>query len=197
MSNWRYLGVSFFCLALALAAPGAALAHTGDGATTGFASGFAHPFRGADHLLAMFAVGIWGAQIGGRSLWTLPVVFPMIMALGGILGIARVPMVAVEPAIGLSVLVLGLVIAVAWKAPEWLAVAVVGGFAVFHGYAHGVELPKAVDPTAYGAGFIIATGFIHIAGIGFGLFFNRPLNGWIARGGGGLIALAGIYFLWR
>lgn len=191
-SHWK-LG-SGGILALLAASP--AEAHTG-GTLGGFTSGFAHPILGPDHLLAMFAVGIWGAQIGGRSIWELPVVFPLIMAFGGVLGLAGVPLPHVEIWIGLSVLGLGLAITVLWKPFELVSMAAVGLFAIFHGHAHGVELPNAVDPVAYGVGFVTATGLIHVAGIGFGLLLGRSLQGYAGRATGGLIALAGIWFLFR
>ena len=169
-------------------------AHTG-GLQGGFVSGFQHPLFGLDHLLAMFAVGIWGAQIGGRSVWELPVAFPIIMAFGGMLGIAGVPLPHVELLIGLSVLGLGLAIATAWRPIEIISVCAVGVFAVFHGHAHGVELPNAADPIAYSVGFVTATGLIHVAGIGFGLLIGRGYHGYVGRAAGGLIALMGVYFL--
>lgn len=165
----------------------------------GFVSGVAHPLSGMDHLLAMFAVGVWGAQIGGRSIWELPVAFPLIMAFGGMLGIAGYwgeQTTIVQVGIGLSVLGLGVAIAALWKPVEALSIAVIGIFALFHGYAHGVELPKAADPVAYGLGFVMATGLIHCAGIGFGLLMGvRNLNGAVGRGAGALIAAIGAYFI--
>ena len=165
-------------------------------ARSAVSSGFEHPILGPDHLLAMFAVGIWGAQIGGRALWELPVVFPLIMAVGGMLGVAVVPLPHVELLIGLSVLCLAAAIAAAWKPAELVAVAVVGLFAIFHGHAQGVELPNAADPAAYGVGFVSATGLIYLAGIGFGLLLGQRLNGALGRSAGGLIALCGVYFLY-
>ena len=174
--------------------PALAEAHTG-GTVGGFVSGFEHPLRGFDHLLAMFAVGIWGAQIGGRSVWELPVAFPIIMAFGGMLGIAGVPLPHVELLIGLSVLGLGLAIAAAWQPIEIISICAVGVFAIFHGHAHGVELPNAADPVAYGVGFVSATGLIHVAGIAFGLLLGRAYHGYVGRAAGGLIAMVGVYFL--
>ncbi len=193
-ATWTALVLAAATIALLAATP--AFAHAG-GTLNGFVSGFAHPILGPDHLLAMFAVGIWGAQIGGRALWELPVVFPLIMSVGGMLGIAGVPLPHVELLVGLSVLILGAAIATAWKPVEIVAVAVVGLFAIFHGHAHGVELPKAADPAAYGIGFVSATGLIHVAGIGFGLLLGRALNGMAGRAAGTLIAACGLYFLAR
>ena len=123
--------------------------------------------------------------------------FPLIMSIGGVLGIEGAPLPHVEIWVGLSVLGLGLAIAAAWKPLEAIAVAVVGLFAIFHGHAHGVELPNAADPVAYGAGFVSATGLIHVAGIGFGLLLGQRFNGALGRGAGALIALCGVYFLSR
>jgi urease accessory protein len=180
---------------LAVLLSGPAEAHTG-GAVGGFLSGVAHPLFGYDHLLAMLAVGIWGAQIGGRSVWTLPVTFPLIMALGGVLGMAGVPLPSVELGIALSVLVLGLAIAFAWRPFEPVALLIVAAFAIFHGYAHGAELPTAADPAAYSIGFVAATGGIHVAGIAIGLLLGRLYEGRVSRGLGGAIAAGGLYFLW-
>ena len=171
-------------------------AHTGSGAVGGFASGFQHPILGYDHLLAMLAVGIWGAQMGGRSVWTLPVTFPLIMAVGGIAGMLGLWLPQVELGIALSVLALGLAIAFAWRPFEPVALAMIAVFALFHGYAHGTELPEAADPAAYSAGFVLATGLIHVCGIGIGLLVGRLLQGNVARGLGAAIAAGGLYFLW-
>lgn len=190
--------VRLVAIALVALAASPANAHTG-GTIGGFANGFQHPLSGADHLLAMFAVGVWGAQIGGRSIWELPVVFPLIMAFGGTLGMLGPwgpQETVVAMGIGFSVLGLGLAIATIWAPVEMVSVLAVGIFAMFHGYAHGIELPKAVDPVAYGAGFMAATGCIHCAGIGFGLLLGRRnLHGPVGRVAGALIGLAGIWFL--
>jgi len=183
-------------LMLAMSSIAPAEAHTGQGALGGFQAGFAHPLFGVDHLLAMLAVGIWGAQMGGRRVWTLPVTFPLIMTLGAIGGMAGLYLPDVELGIALSVLVLGLAIAIAWRPFEWVALTLIAIFAVFHGYAHGVELPNAADPAAYSAGFVIATGAIHVIGIGIGLVLGKLLHGWVSRGLGGAIAVSGLYFLW-
>lgn len=191
--------ISCVLQAMALAAmlalaPIPALAHVELGALGGFQSGFVHPIIGADHLLAMLAVGIWGAQMGGRSVWTLPVTFPLIMAVGAILGMTGLTLPIVELGIALSVVVLGLSIAFAWKAPEWAALLLIAIFAIFHGYAHGAELPSAVDPASYAVGFVVATGLIHVVGIGIGLLLNRPWKGRLSQTLGGIIALAGLFF---
>jgi urease accessory protein len=174
---------------------GAAEAHTGLGNLGGFISGFQHPIFGPDHLLAMLAVGIWGAQIGGRSIWELPVIFPLIMAFGGMLGVAGVPLPHTELFIAISVFTLGTAIAVAWRPSEWVSIAVVGAFALFHGHAHGAELPSAADPISYGVGFVVATGLIHITGILIGLLLGRTYHGMVGRAAGLAIAVAGVFFL--
>jgi len=175
--------------------PGVACAHIILGQQGGFGAGFAHPLTGPDHFLAMFAVGLWGAQMGGRQVWTLPVTFPLIMVVGGIAGMAGLPLPAVEVGIALSILSLGLAIALAWHPAEWLALALIAFFALCHGYAHGVELPLSTDPADYAVGFVLATGMIHLFGIGVGLGLNKPLGGRLSRALGGLIGIGGIYFL--
>lgn len=186
---------AFGAALLMLAAPGAAEAHILQGEAGGFLHGFEHPLSGLDHLLAMFCVGLWGAQMGGRAVWSLPIAFPLIMVVGGMMGIAGVPLPAVESGIALSIIVLGAAIALVWRPPEWLAVLVIGVFAIFHGYAHGAELPTAADPADYAIGFVVATGLIHLAGIAVGLAFQRLRGGELSRALGGLIGLGGLYFL--
>jgi urease accessory protein len=175
--------------------PGMAEAHITQVGSGGFLQGFEHPLSGADHLLAMFSVGLWGAQMGGRSVWTLPITFPLVMVLGGILGITGVPLPAIETGIALSIVVLGTAIAFVWRPPEWLALTVIGLFAICHGYAHGAELPQAADPADFAIGFVLATGLIHLAGIAVGLFVQRTLGNRMVRIPGGLIAMGGLYFL--
>jgi urease accessory protein len=172
-----------------------AQAHTGEGVAGGLASGFLHPLYGWDHVVAMVAVGLWGAVLGAPALWLLPVVFPVVMAMGGALGVAGVPLVAVETGIALSGVVLGLLVAFAIRAPLWVAAIVVGAFAVFHGHAHGTELPAAADPIAYAVGFVVATGLLHLAGIGMGLLWGRPWGALAVRGAGAVVAGVGAAFL--
>jgi urease accessory protein len=165
--------------------------------TGGFLGGFAHPLFGADHVIAMVAVGLWGAFLGQPAIWRLPVVFPLVMALGGVLAILGLPLPGVEVGIAASAVVLGLMVALAARAPLWLAGLLVGGFAVFHGNAHGSELPPGADAVAYSAGFVIATGLLHLAGIGFGLLARWPAGQLAVRTAGGAIALGGLAFLVR
>jgi urease accessory protein len=174
-----------------------AAAHMGTGLPGGFLSGFMHPFSGLDHLLAMVSVGLWGAFLGRPLIYVLPMVFPAMMVVGAIMGMIGVPMPPVEVGIALSVLVLGGCIALAVKAPVWAASPIVALFAVFHGYAHGKELPSAADPIGYSAGFVLATGLLHVSGICLGLLNERPNGVVVTRGAGAVIAGLGAWFLYR
>lgn len=173
-----------------------AFAHEGaEGVAGGFLAGLQHPLFGPDHLVAMVAVGLWGAFLGRPALWVLPIAFPIVMALGGALGVAGVPLPQVETGIALSAVVLGLVVALALKPPLWVAGLIVAAFAIFHGHAHGTELPSAANPLAYSAGFVISTGLLHLAGIALGFLASGAAGRIVVRGAGAAIALAGVYFL--
>ena len=176
-----------------IAAP--AEAHSVKGAVTGFVTGFMHPLTGPDHVVAMVAVGLWGTFLGAPAIWLLPIVFPLIMALGGAAGVIGLPLSHVETGIALSAIVLGLMVALAVRVPVWLAVVMVGFFAVFHGYAHGRELPLAVGPMEFALGFVIATGCLHLAGIALGLLARWKLGEYAVRAGGVAITAAGVWFL--
>ena len=184
---------TFFLLLLVSSAP--AFAHSAKSLALGFFGGFMHPISGPDHLLAMFAVGLWGAFLGKPLVYLLPVIFPNLMAVGGVLGMAGLPLPPVEMGISLSVIVLGIAILARWRAPVWLAGIIVAVFGLLHGYAHGLELPSMADPVAFCLGFVLATGLLHVAGIGVGLLRNRPGGEVALRAGGGVIAMAGCYFL--
>lgn len=189
-----HLGLPAFLLALLSALP--AQAHVMDGPLGGFGSGFGHPLAGFDHLLAMLAVGLWGAQMGGRSVWTLPATFPMIMCVGGIIGMTGVlPDQPIEYGIAVSVIVLGGAIAAAWRAPEWAALVLIAAFALMHGYPHGVLAPRASDPAAFTVGFVVSTGVIHVVGIAIGAALKPIAGGRLVQGLGAAIALAGLWFL--
>ena len=175
--------------------PEAAYAHIIRGPQGGFGSGFAHPLSGPDHFLAMFAVGLWSAQMGGRLVWTLPVTFPLIMVVGGVLGMTELPLPAIEIGIALSILALGGAIMFAWRPAEWIALTLIAYFALCHSYAHGVELPLATDPSDYAIGFVLATGMIHLFGIGVGTALSKPMQGRLSRALGAFIGIGGIYFL--
>jgi urease accessory protein len=169
----------------------------GTGLPGGFVSGFIHPLSGFDHLLAMISVGLWGAFLGRPLIYVLPVVFPAMMVIGAIMGMFVVPLPSVETGIALSVLVLGGCIAWSVKAPIWAASLVVAVFAIFHGYSHGKELPSAADPVSYSAGFVLATGLLHVSGICLGFLNDRPNGVVMTRSVGGIIAAIGVWFLYR
>ena len=175
--------------------PGTVLAHTGEGITGGLMSGFMHPIAGLDHVTAMVAVGIFGAFLGRPAIWVLPIVFPLVMAFGGVLGLVGVSIPFIEVGIAVSSIVLGLLILFSVKWPLWIAAIIVGAFAIFHGHAHGTELPKAASALAYSVGFVVSTGLLHLAGIGIGELIRWPAGRMIARAIGGIIALAGVGFL--
>ena len=172
-----------------------ALAHS-VGSATGFTAGFLHPPSGLDHLLAMVSVGIWGAELGPPAIWLLPIAFPLMMALGGALGVVGIPLPAGELVIALSVVTLGALVAWARRLPISVAVAVVGVFALAHGHAHGVELPGAADALAFTIGFVVSTGLLHLAGIAIGVL-ARWRSGMLAiRACGFTCALVGCYFVY-
>ena len=174
-----------------------ALAHTGEGAQGGFISGFLHPVFGWDHVIAMVAVGLWGAFLGIPAMWVLPVVFPMVMALGGVLGILGIGIPRVETGIAASAIVLGGSVALAARPPLWIAAVIVGIFAIFHGHAHGTELPQAANPLAYSVGFVLSTGLLHLSGIAFGLLVRWPSGRIAVRTCGAIISVLGCLFLAR
>src|SRR5947199_5760842 len=170
-------------VAMAMLAGDPALAHIVDGsATGGFLGGFAHPIFGLDHVVAMVAVGLWGAFLGPPAIFILPVVFPLVMAFGGVLGIVGVPLSGAEVAIAASAAVLGLMVALVARPPLWIAAVIVGAFAIFHGHAHGAELPAGADAVAYFIGFVVATGLLHLTGIAFGLTVRWPAGRICVRG---------------
>jgi len=162
----------------------------------GFVGGFIHPISGFDHVVAMVAVGLWGSQLKDPAIWVLPITFPIVMAFGGIIGGVGIDIPFIEIGIALSAIILGVVVAFEITPKLWIAGVIVGVFAIFHGHAHGTELPKSANIIAYSSGFVIATGFLHLIGILFGLL-DRYKNGKIAiRVGGVSIMLVGIYFLY-
>ena len=186
--------LALLVLALAMAP---ARAHVQAGEAAGFFSGFRHPVSGLDHVLAMVSVGLWGAQLGAPALWLLPVVFPMVMAFGGFLGLAGVPLPGVEIAIALSAVLLGLAVAREARPRLAVAAALVGFFAIFHGHAHGTELPAGQSGLLYSIGFVAATGLLHLTGIAIGLVHRWAWGRVALRVAGALVAIAGSGFLWR
>lgn len=171
--------------------------HDETGAAAGLLAGLVHPVLGLDHVLAMLAVGVWGAQLGAPHVWTLPVAFPLVMALGGALALAGVHLPAVELGIALSAIVLGLLVLREARPPVGVAAAVVGAFALFHGHAHGTELPEGSSGLLYSAGFVVSTGTLHALGIALGLLHRFEAGRLALRAGGALVAAGGCAFLWR
>ena len=174
-----------------------AAAHIQAGEAAGLLTGFLHPISGLDHVLAMIAVGLWGAQLGPPALWVLPVAFPMVMALGGTLGLMGMALPGVEVGIAISALVLGMLVLAEARPPLAFAAAVVAFFAIFHGHAHGTELPPGESGLLYSIGFVVATGCLHGVGIALGLLHRWSSGRRALRAAGALVALAGIAFLVR
>jgi urease accessory protein len=196
--------MTFIRLSLPLAAlsllafPATALAHTGIGSTDGLLHGFAHPLGGLDHILAMVGVGLLAARLGGRALWLVPAAFVAMMAVGGAAGMYGHDLPWVEAGIALSIVVLGLAVAFNLSLPALGAASVVGFFAIFHGHAHGAEMPADISGLGYALGFVLATATLHVTGIAFGLGldrFARAQSARIAQVIGGAAALAGIGLL--
>jgi len=176
-------------------APSIAFAHVEGSPAGGFTTGLSHPISGLDHVLAMIAVGLWGAQLGNPAIWVLPVAFPMVMAFGGTLGLMGLGLPGIELGIAFSGLALGSMILMEVRPPLWTAVALVGFFAIFHGHAHGTELPDGASSLYYSVGFVIATGCLHATGIAVGLIHRWPIGRVALRCGGAVVAAGGIYFL--
>jgi len=182
---------------LLLAWPATVLAHARGGEAFGFLSGLRHPVSGLDHVVAMIAVGLWGAQLGAPAVWLLPITFPMVMACGGMLGLLGVALPGIEVGIAASAIVLGFAVFREARPSLWVAAVVVGVFAIFHGNAHGTELPPGADGILYSIGFVIATGLLHATGIGLGVAHRWPVGRTAVRCAGAGVALAGVLFLWQ
>jgi urease accessory protein len=182
---------------LVLLGPTKVLAHAQGGEAAGLLSGLRHPVSGLDHILAMVAVGLWGAQLGPPAVWLLPVTFPMVMAFGGMLGLMGLALPGIEIGIAVSAILLGVM--VGWEARPrlWVAAVIVGFFAIFHGHAHGAELPAGADAVLYSIGFVVATGCLHAAGIALGLIHRWAVGKVALRVAGVAVALAGVGFLWQ
>jgi urease accessory protein len=170
-------------------------AHVEAGQAGGFTSGLSHPVSGWDHVLAMVAVGLWGAQLGAPALWALPVAFPMMMAVGGMLGLMGIALPGVELAIGLSAVVLGALILAEARLSLVAAVVVVAFFALFHGHAHGTELEPGDNALLYSLGFVVSTGMLHGVGIGIGVIHKWRTGRVLLRIAGSLVLLGGIFFV--
>ena len=188
-TSWRQLCSPL----LVLLVPTLAHAHVGVGHASGLVSGLAHPITGLDHFAAMIGVGLWAAQRGGRALWMVPLVFLLVMSMGGVLGMASIAIPLVEPGIIASLLVIGVLVAAAVRLPLVASVLIVGLFALVHGHAHGAELPDTAAGLMYGIGFLISTGMLLLAGIGCGVAAQRVGTTSLIRYAGGAIALLGVY----
>jgi len=192
MTRASRLSFAFTLAAAALLGAPVAEAHLIGEHGAGFEAGVLHPLSGLDHLLAMIAVGIWAAQLGGRAILAVPCAFVGCMAVGGILTVMGVSLPLVEPGILGSVLLFGLLIATTARVPTILGMAIVGLFALFHGHAHGTELPQATNPATYTLGFVMATSFLHAVGLGLAVVIGRAAPKPVLRVIGGGIAAAGL-----
>lgn len=169
-----------------------AFGHTNAGETSSFIHGFTHPIGGADHLLAMFAVGLFAASVGGRALFAIPLSFVLMMVIGAIFGINGLEVGFVEEAILASVVAIGSLVAFGVKLPVVLSASIIGFFALFHGVAHGAEMPLDSNGALYAAGFVIATSLVHIAGIAFSFGVSKILNNKISKAAGVAIAVSAV-----
>jgi urease accessory protein len=177
--------------------PTSTFAHTQEGEAAGFLTGFRHPLSGLDHVLAMVAVGLWGAQLGAPAVWLLPVAFPLVMAMGGMLGLMGIPIPGIEYGIAASAILLGSAVMFEVRPPLAAAALLVSFFAIFHGHAHGTELPPGQSALLYSMGFVIATGCLHGVGIGIGTVHRWVWGQRLLRVAGGLVVLGGAFFMWR
>jgi urease accessory protein len=193
---WSRGSASGLLALLLIAAPNIANAHIVRGEAIGFVSGFLHPLSGLDHIIAMVSVGLWGAQLGLPAIWLLPLTFPLVMAVGGFLGLIGVPLPGTEVGIALSGVLLGLVVLLELRPRLIWAAALVGLFGLYHGHAHGAELPPGQDALLYSVGFILATGLLHLTGIAIGLVHRWPWGRSLMRAAGAVVSACGFYFLW-
>ena len=184
-------------LSYMLFVPASAFAHGKGGEVIGFLSGIKHPISGLDHVLAMISVGLWGAQLGAPAVWLLPVTFPMVMAFGGLLGLMGVKLPGIEIGIAVSAIALGFAVFREARLQLWMAAVLVGFFAIFHGYAHGAELPPGGNGLLYSIGFVVMTGCLHATGITLGLVYRWSAGRAALRAAGACVSLAGMFFLWR
>jgi urease accessory protein len=184
-------------IGLMLLWPQTASAHVLKGEAVGLLKGFLHPISGLDHVLAMVAVGLWGAQLGSLAIWLLPVAFPLVMAVGAMFGLMGVPLPGIEYGIAASAILLGAAVMFEVRPPLALAAILVGFFAIFHGHAHGAELPPGQSALLYSMGFVIATGCLHAVGIGIGTVHRWSWGQTLLRVAGGVVAMGGVFFMWK
>ena len=197
--NVRYMDlfVFFLTLAMFLVLTPSAQAHVEQGQAAGFVTGLEHPWSGLDHVLAMIAVGLWGAQLGNPAIWVLPITFPMVMSFGAMMGLLGIPLPGIEIGIAVSAILLGVMVLGEVKPNLYIAAVMVGVFAIFHGHAHGTELPPGQSGLLYSMGFVIATGVLHGIGIIIGLIHRWPAGKLALRLTGAFIAVMGVFFLWQ
>jgi urease accessory protein len=188
----RLASILPFAAAALVLSPAAALAHSTDNPVHNVLHGFEHPLAGLDHILAMLAVGFWAAQLRGRALWAAPLTFIVVMTGGAALGMAGVSLPFVEQGILLSVIALGVLVAADVRLPLPATAALVGLFALAHGYAHGAEIPASASGLGYALGFIAATAMLHATGIGVCLFMQRLSASQLVRLAGAAIAICGV-----
>jgi urease accessory protein len=191
------LFVCFMALVMYLVLTPSAHAHVEGAQAVGFITGLEHPWSGLDHVLAMIAVGIWGAQLGNPAIWVLPITFPMVMSFGAMMGLLGIPLPGIEVGIAVSAILLGAMVLGEVQPKLVVAAILVGVFAIFHGHAHGTELPAGQSGLLYSMGFVIATGVLHGIGIIIGLIHRWPAGKLVLRGAGAFIAVMGMFFLWR
>ena len=193
----REAGLRLLVVLVLILLPESASAHVRGGDAVGFVTGLLHPVSGLDHVLAMIAVGLWGAQLGQPAVWLLPVTFPMVMALGGMLGLMGIPLPGIEIGIAASAIILGIAVLKEMRPPLAVAAVVVALFAIFHGHAHGTELPDGENGLLYSMGFVVATGSLHATGVCMGLVHRWSWGQRVLRLAGGCVAIAGLLFMWR
>jgi urease accessory protein len=174
-----------------------ASAHEQQGQAAGLVAGLRHPVSGLDHVLAMVAVGLWGAQLGAPAIWVLPIAFPLVMAMGAMLGFLGVPVPGIEVGIAASGILLGAMVMFEARPPLVVAALLVGFFAIFHGHAHGTELPPGRSVLLYSLGFVMATGGLHATGIGIGAVHRWRWGRRSLRAAGAMVAAGGAFFMWK
>ena len=177
--------------------PASAFAHVAQGEAYGLLTGFLHPLSGPDHMLAMVAVGLWGAQLGAPAIWVLPVAFPLVMAMGAMLGFVGMAIPGIEYGIAASAILLGGAVAFEVRPPIVVAGLLIGVFAIFHGHAHGTELPPGQSALHFSMGFVIATGCLHALGIGVGTVHRWTWGQKLLRAAGALVTIGGCFFMWK
>jgi urease accessory protein len=196
IARWRRWVQGMVILAALVWAQNAS-AHVLPGEAFAFLTGFLHPISGLDHVLAMVAVGLWGAQLGAPAIWVLPVAFPLVMAMGGMLGLIGVPVPGIEYGIAASAILLGMAVMLEVRASLRVTALLVGLFAIFHGHAHGTELPPGQSALLYSIGFVMATGCLHALGIGIGTVHRWTWGQKLLRAAGAVVAMGGVFFLWK